>query len=68
MLPTSHPLENYQYLDVMLKHMPKDSLETYEKMLLYSNKLVQYRVNLYRCPNNNANTATRTYENIIERL
>lgn len=33
--------EPYRYSDAMLKHMPKDALETFENTLLYSRKKVK---------------------------
>ena len=40
--PTFSPWEIYQYSDQMLKHLPKDSLKTIQKTLLYSKKPVYY--------------------------
>ena len=40
--PTFSPWEIYQYSDQMLKHLPKDSLKTIQKTLLYSKKPVHY--------------------------
>ena len=34
-------IEVYRYSDDMLKHLPKDALETFEAMLLYSKKKVE---------------------------
>ena len=40
--PTFTPWEIYPYSDAMLKHLPKDSLKTIQKHLLYSKKPVFY--------------------------
>ena len=42
LLPTFTPWEVYQYSDAMLKHLPKDSLKTLQKHLLYSKENVYY--------------------------
>ena len=36
-LPTGRSTNIYQYSDTMLKHMSKNALETFEKILLYRN-------------------------------
>ena len=33
--------EKYRYFDAILKHMPKDPLETFKSTLLYSRKKVK---------------------------
>ena len=30
-LPTNNPVEIWRYLDIMLKHLPKDSIKTLKK-------------------------------------
>ena len=40
--PTFTPWEVYQYSDAMLKHLPKDSLKTLQRHLLYSKENVYY--------------------------
>ena len=40
--PTFSPNEIYQYPDSMLKHLPKDSLKTIEKILLCSKQSVYF--------------------------
>ena len=40
--PTFSPWEIYQYSDQMLKHLPKDSLKSIQKIILYSEKPVYY--------------------------
>lgn len=67
-LPPNNSLEIYCCSDAILKHLPKYSLITTDKTLLYSLKPVQYTGDVNRCPNNNANATNRTDENITERL
>ena len=57
--PTFTPWEIYQYSDAMLKHLPKDSLKTIQKHLLYSKELVFYGNIVYDRRNfNSANLST----------
>ena len=42
LLPTFTPWEIYQYSDAMLEHLPKASLKTIQKHLLYSKEPVYY--------------------------
>ena len=57
--PTFTPWEIYQYSDSMLKHLPKDSLKTIQKHLLYSKEPVFYANTNYDRRNfNSANLST----------
>ena len=57
--PTFRPWEIYQYSDAMLKHLPKDSLKTIQKHLLYSKEPVFYGNTAYERRNfNGTNIAT----------
>ena len=57
--PIFTPWEIYQYSDSMLKHLPKDSLKTIQKHLLYSKEPVFYANSNYDRRNfNSANLST----------
>ena len=58
--PTFTPWEIYQYSDSMLKHLPKDSLKTIQKDLLYSKKPVYYANTSYDRRNYNGSNVTVT--------
>lgn len=52
----------------MLKHMPKDSLETYEKTLLCSKQKVRALTNQDRRLHNNGTIGEVTDEKLTERI
>ena len=56
--PTFTPWEVYQYSDAMLKHLPKDSLKTMQKHLLYSKEKVYYASTVYDRRNFNGTVPT----------
>ena len=58
--PTFTPWEVYQYSDAMLKHLPKDSLKTMQKHLLYSKEKVYYASTGYDRRNFNSSVPTGT--------
>ena len=58
--PTFSPWEVYQYSDAMLKHLPKDSLKTLRKHLLYSKEKVYYASTGYDRRNFNGTVPTGT--------
>ena len=58
--PTFSPWEVYQYSDAMLKHLPKDSLKTIQKHLLYSKEPVYYANTSYDRRNFNSKHLTIT--------
>ena len=58
--PTFSPWEIYQYSDQMLKHLPKDSLKTIQKTLLYSKKPVYYGNIAYERRNFNSKDISTT--------
>ena len=51
--PTFSPYEVYQYIDSMLKHLPKDTLKTIQKTHLYSNEPIYYNSPDIDCKNHN---------------
>ena len=61
-------IEVYRYFDDMLKHLPKDALETFEVMLLYSKKKVELTGDRDRRLNNSNTAADRTNTNLTERI
>ena len=58
--PTFTPWEIYQYSDAMLKHLPKASLKTIQKHLLYSKEPVYYANTAYNRRNFNSKDLTIT--------
>ena len=58
--PTFTPWEIYQYSDAMLKHLPKASLKTIQKHLLYSKEPVFYGNTAYERRNFDGTNITRT--------
>ena len=56
--PTFTPWEVYQYSDVILKPLQKDSLKTLEKHLLYSKEKVYYASTRYGRRNFNGTVPT----------
>ena len=58
--PTFSPWEVYQYSDAMLKHLPKDSLKTIQKHLLYSKEPIYYANTSYDRRNFNSKHLTIT--------
>ena len=58
--PTFTPQEIYQYSDAMLKHLPKDSLKTIQKHLLYSKEPVFYGNTAYHRRNFNSSSLSTT--------
>ena len=42
LIPTFSPYEIYRYSDATLKHLPKDTLNFFEKTMLYSKQPVYY--------------------------
>ena len=58
--PTFTPWEIYQYSDAMLKHLPKDSLKTIQKHLLYSKEPVYYANTAYDRRNFNSSNISTT--------
>ena len=57
--PTFTPWEIYQYSDAMLKHLPKASLKTIQKHLLYSKEPIYYGNTAYERRNfNSSNLVT----------
>ena len=60
LLPTFTPWEIYQYSDAMLKHLPKASLKTIQKHLLYSKEPVYYANTAYNRRNFNSKDLTIT--------
>ena len=58
--PTFTPWEIYQYSDAMLKHLPKDSLRTIQKHLLYSKEPVFYGNMSYDRRNFNSSNLSTT--------
>ena len=62
-LPTNNTVDVYRYSDAMLKYMPRTALETFDKTLLYSKKLVKLSGNNDRHPNNDNDADNRTDDN-----
>lgn len=60
--------ELYRYSDAILKHMPKDALETFENTLLYSRKKVKLATNQDRQLHSDNSGANRTDSNLTERI
>ena len=58
--PTFTPWEVYQYSGAMLKYLPKDSLKTMQKHLLYSKEKVYYASTGYDRRNFNVSVPTGT--------
>ena len=61
-------IEVYRYSDNMLKHFPKDALETFQETLLYSKKKVELTGDRDRRLNNTNTAADRTEANLTERI
>ena len=57
-LPTNSTVDIYRYSDAMLKHMPEDTLKTYDETLLYSKKAVKLANNVDRYHKNTGNSRT----------
>ena len=67
-LPTNNNVNVYQFLASQLKYLPKDSVATDLKTLLYSNKPVYLDENVDRRPNNDDNADKRSDENLTYRI
>ena len=65
-LPTNNTVDIYRYSDAMLKHMPEDTLKTYDETLLYSKKAVKLANNVDRYHNNTGNS--RTDDNLDDQI
>ena len=57
-----------QNSDLLLKHMPKDALKTFENVLLYIRKKVKVPTNQDRRLHNNKTTANIPYSNLTGRI
>lgn len=53
---------------MILKHMPKDALKTFEKTILYSKKKVILTGNRDRRPNNSDDVNARAVEHLTNRI
>ena len=67
-LPTNNNVNVYQFLASQLKYLPKDSVATDLKTLLYSNKLVYLDENVDRRPNNDDNAGKHNNNNLTYRM
>ena len=68
LIPTTMPLEIYQYSGAMLKHLPEKTLKKIQKHLLYSKKSVIYPDNADRRVYNSNDPDDITDNNIDERI
>ena len=63
LVPTFFPYEVYQYSDSIMKHLPKDSLKTLEKTILYSNMSVYlYKTSIDSKVHNGSGSTTNSYK------
>ena len=63
-LPTNNPVGIWQYSDIMLKYLPKDSIKTLKKTLLYSKRdPLSWKLDFQDSLNNNVKAALKTDEN-----
>ena len=68
-LPINATLDIYRYSEAILKHLPKDALETFQSELLYSKRrVILTGAVVDRRVHNSANLAQRRDENIAKRI
>ena len=67
-LPTNNNVDVCQFAASQLKHLPKDSVKTIKKQLLYLNKPVYLAEGTDGRPNNDDNANKRNDENIKDRI
>ena len=68
-MPTFSPYEIYQYSDVMLKHLPEESLKIIQKTLLYCHKPVVYnKTTIDRRTYNSTTLADIVHDNLDDRI
>ena len=67
-LPTGNLTDIYRYSDAMIKHMPKDALETFGNTFLYSKQDVMLTGGCDRVTHNNDNLNLRGNNNLTQRL
>ena len=67
-LPTNNNVDVCHFAASQLKYLPKDSVKTIKKQLLYSNKPVYLAEGTNRRPNNDDDANKRADENIKDRI
>ena len=56
LMPTFSPFEIYQYSDLMLKHLPKNSFKKIEKTMFYSKQSIYFNKTSLERTTDNSNT------------
>ena len=67
-LPANNNVDVCQFAGLQLKYLPKDSVKTIKKQLLYSNKAVYLAEGTDRRLNNDDDADKRTHENVKDRI